>query len=104
MGWHHPAHAGAGKFAEWNQVIAFDVLVGAVVDRNFVVRIAAHKAVAGEMLADPAHPRRGKTGDQFPRQFSHDKRVAMEGSIPDHRAFAIIQIQHRRETEIHRMR
>lgn len=65
------------------------------------MRVGDHVAVAGKVLGDCHHSRLVHATDISRGQLADDFRIAMEGTIADHLAGAIVQVNHRRKTEIH---
>ena len=100
VGRHHGVQAGAHQARERHQVVAFDLGVVAMVDRDLVVRIASHETMPGEMLAAGDHTASRQPLDQRGSQLGDHLRVAVEAAIADHRADAMIEVEHRREAQV----
>ena len=87
--------------AERHQIVRLDIGKGTLVHRHFKVGIGAHEAVAGEMLAHRRHAALLQAQHQTVRQIGNGLRLAVKSTVADHAAGAVIDIQHRREAEIH---
>ena len=57
--------------------------------------------VAGKVFAAVAHARLQQPVHHALGQRGHHARVAVEAAVANHGAFAVVQIQHRREAEVH---
>ena len=53
------------------------------------------------MLADRRHAALPEPEQQAVRQFGDRLRIAVERAVADHAALPVIDVQHRRETEVH---
>ncbi len=67
------------------------------------MRIPHHPTVAGKVLATGRHPGLGHAQHILPGKLGHHQRVFGKRPITDHGAYAVPEIEHRREAHIHAM-
>jgi hypothetical protein len=82
------------------QILALDFRERSPVHGNRDMRVGGDKSVPRKMLADRSHAAVAQTADQSCAQRADSDRVEMQRPVADHRASAVIQVEHRREAEI----
>jgi hypothetical protein len=97
---HHRIEPRADQRIERDEVVALDLVEAARVDRHLVMRVRGDEAVSREVLADARHPAVAHPFDQRRRELRGRVGIAMKRAVADHRAAAVIEIEHRREAEI----
>src|ERR1700716_1814296 len=68
------------------------------------MRISAHVTMTRKMLADGTDAALAQTLHECGGKLRYGLRVAMEGTIPDDAAVAVIDVEHRCEAQVHAMR
>ena len=68
------------------------------------MRVGRDKSVAGEMFANRRHAVGAKTATQRGGEMGDRARVAVKCAIADHRARAVVKIEHGREAEVDAVR
>src|SRR5487761_300791 len=63
--------------------------------------IPAHRSETGKMFGRSRHTCTSHAENPSTSQLTHHLRCMMESPISDHAAYTVIQVQHRRETDIH---
>ena len=82
------------------QVRLLNLIHGARVYRQLQMGICYHMAMTREVLSGRGHTGSIHAINKRPGQRYHRLRITMKTAIADHRAGPIIQIQHRRKTDI----
>ena len=101
MGRHHRRQTGGNQLLVGQHVFSLDQRVLALINRHFMVRVGANKAMPRKMLAARGQPALTQAALQCRRQRRHDRRVTVKRAVPNHPALAIIKIEHWCEAQIH---
>ena len=81
-------------------VLARDLLERALIARHGDMRIGLRVAMAGKMLGDGRHAALRESLHQASAQRADGGGIEVQRAIADHRAAAIVEIEHRREAEV----
>ena len=95
---------GAREALERHQVASGDLGERAVVDRHLEVRIGAHVAMAGEMLAHARHARGVEPACSASASTAITLGIRVQRAVADHARLAVVHVEHRREGEVHAVR
>ena len=90
---HDPAEPGPDEPSKRRDIGDVDFLIGSLIDGHLEMRIGAHVAVTGKMLSHPGHACLPEALQQCTRQLGHDMGIGVQRAIPDHTAFAAIQVE-----------
>ena len=101
---HDAGQPGADQRAVRHQVVRLDRREIPVVHRHLVMRVGAHVAVPGEVLSDRAHAHSPHAAGERPGELRYRGRLGVERPVADHARRAEIDVQHRREAEVHAVR
>ena len=88
------------KFAERNQIRRLHLFVGALVGRSLPVRVTFDETMPRKVLPDSRHALGTQALHQRRGQRGHSDRITMKGTVTNHRGFAIVEVEHRRKTEV----
>ena len=100
VGRHHGGQAGGQPLIGLG-IVGQDRLERSAVHRHVHMAVGRHVAVAREVLAAVRHAGAQQAVHQALGQQRHHAGIAMEGTVTDHAAGAVVQIQHRREAQVH---
>ncbi len=101
---HHALEALPAQHREGDEIVGKDLGEAARVHRQVGVRVGGHVAVAGKVLAHGRHASGTQPVVQRGGEVRRGIRIAVEGAIADDGAGPVIEVQHRRETEVHALR
>ena len=82
------------------RVVGQDGLERAVIHRDIGVGIGLDEAMPREMLAAVGDPSTQQAVHQALGQQRDDTRIGMKSAVADHAAFAPVEVEHGRETEV----
>ena len=97
---HHCRQTGRHHAPKRQQIRVFHRRQRSIIDRDFVVRIGRDMAVPGKMLAARRQAAIGKALLQTCRQRGDRFGIAMKCAVTNHAAGTVVEIKHRRETQI----
>ena len=97
---HDSIEASGDEFTEWDQIGGLNLREVTVIGRTLPMRVAFHKTVTGEMLANRRHALSAQALHNGGGERCGSARIAMESAMTDDRRFAIIKIKYWRETEV----
>ena len=101
---HHAGQLAPEPVAVRGDVLGPDRIELAFIDRDLDVRVGFGIAVTRKMLADATHARLRHAGHERLRERRDDERVAVESPVADDAAATVVEVEHRRETQIDAVR
>ena len=99
MGRHHRGQLLAEQ-SEWLQIGGADLLQAAFIHRNRHMGVRLGPAVAWEVFAGGGHAGSRHAADKGAGQLRGTVRITVKRTCADHRTALVIQIQHRRKTQV----
>jgi hypothetical protein len=99
VGQHHGRQV-VGEHPSVRREVRIQIGIFASVDRQRHVRIRRHRAMAGKMLGGRGHTGLAHTGHERHGKITDRDRPAMERTVTDDLAHAVVEIDHRRERKI----